>query len=99
MRSYAAGRAQANILKPGTLPDTLPVLLKSDEMPPFQAGQDVGVAFGSGNFGQGFKRGGSQGYYLGPGLGVGQAQTAALHINVLPFQCEDFGFPRAGKDK
>ncbi len=43
---------QANILKPGALPDALPDLLKADEMASFQAGQNVGVAFDSRNFGQ-----------------------------------------------
>ncbi len=36
---------QANILKPGALPNTLPGPLKADEMASFQAGQDVGVGF------------------------------------------------------
>ena len=90
---------QANILKPGTLPDALPGLLEAHEMPPFQAGQDVRVAFHSGDFGQGFERGGSQGYHLGSGLGVGQPQTPALRIDVFPFERQDFRFPRSGQDQ
>ena len=90
---------QAHVLQPGALPDTLPGLLEADEMPSLQAREDVRVAFYPGNFRESFKRGGSQGDDLGPGLGVGQTQTTAFGIHVLPLQREDFGFPRASEDQ
>ncbi len=85
---------QANVLKPGVFSDPLPVVIEINEMPIFSAAwEDVRVAFDSGNFRQGFKRGGSQGYYFGPGLGVGQTQTTAFRIDVVPLESENFGFP------
>ncbi len=61
------------------------------------AHDDVGVAFDARQVGKHSQGGRGKMQRLGAGLAVGQPRFAALEIDPVPFEIEDFGQPRAGE--